>query len=52
MSAEFAGYPCPKCTSPRPIFGDIILGILEESRMPVAYDLECGCCGFKWRVIL
>ena len=50
--AEFAGYECPQCKSPRPIYGTIIVGILEESRTPVAYDLECGCCGYEWRVIL
>ncbi len=50
--AEFAGYSCPTCKSPRPIYGVIIMGIMDEARTPVAYDLECGCCGFEWRVIL
>ncbi len=49
---EIAGYSCPNCTSPRPIYCTLIMGILEEARVPVAYDLECGCCGQEWRVIL
>ena len=52
MSGEIAGIPCPYCMSPRPIYVELVLGILDESRMPVAYDLTCGCCKHEWRVVL
>jgi len=52
MSGEVAGFPCPQCKSPKPIeLVEMIMGILDESRTPVAYDLKCGCCDFEWRVV-
>ena len=52
MSGEVAGYSCPTCKTTRPIYVQIIMGIMDESHTPVAYDLTCGCCGQEWRVIL
>lgn len=53
MSGEVAGFSCPNCRSPRPIYLiEMVMGILEEAGTPIAYELECGCCDYEWRLIL